>query len=251
MALEDGDILGATGFNSQSIMSGVDTITTVTLYVLLCLVLLGIFWFCMYLLSFKHKVRVYEETKGGIVITDTKARQFKTKEGVVKWRLLKWIKDSHPAPQNDMLSLTSKGKLSAECIRSMSGHVTWVNRDLTGNRPPQLTGEEIAMTAGEMRRSEEYKKKNVLDKILTIAPIVMVIIILVLVFAYWGDLTEQTNEVSATNADVGRRLADASMSLSEKCFELTEAYYALHPEMRPKSNNSVTGEVVGQVIAPN
>lgn len=247
MALEDGDILGSS-FNTASLLSAGDMITTIMFYVLIGSIVFGLLWFCIYLLSFKHKVRVYQETKGGVVEIDTKARQFKTKEGVVKWRFLKWMRDSHPAPQNDMLNLTSKGKLSAECVRSMSGHVTWVSRDISGARPPQLSGEEISMTANEMRRSEEYKKKNTLDKILTLAPIVMVVLILVLLFAFWGDLTAQTNVVASGNQAAATQLSEASISLSEKCFELTEAYYGLYPDLRPVGNNSFGGNYVGQVL---
>ena len=241
--LESGDILGSSGFSAQGLLGGLDVVTTVVIYCLIAVLVGSILFACLYLLSFKYPVRIYQQTSGGWVYLDTKARQFKTKDGITKWRFLKWIKESHPAPNNDLLFINAKGKNSAECIRHMDGKVNWVKRDLNGVKPTTLTGEEMAMTVGEIRRSQEYLKQSNMDKILALAPIVFTLIIMILLFAFWGEITKSSNEVAAQLSSSSDRLAVASDRLAD-------AYAKAYPEIVPK-NSSSQGLKPGDVITPN
>jgi len=164
---------------------------------------------CWYLLSFKHLVRVRQATASGYVIIDTKAREFTTRDGMKKWRLLKWIKQTVTAPEVDYLEFTKKGKFSAEADRSANGDLNWRKRSGDPNLKDVFTSEERLITATEMRRANDYLNKGIMDKILAMAPAMMCIIIVVLVFTFWGKFVETTSNAASQAAVASERLADA------------------------------------------
>lgn len=240
--LEQGDIFGSVGVSTQGLLGGLDIVTTIVVYVFIGLLVGAILFGCLYLLSFKHHVRVYQKTSGGWTILDTKARQFKTKDGVVKWRLLKWLKDSHAAPDNEMLSITVKGKVAAECIRQMNGHLQWVKRDLTGVSPVVLTGEELTMTVNEVRRAQEFKKKKLSDIILQVFPFIVLAMILIIFMVFFNDVVQPSAELADSLKASSEQLALASNRLAD-------AYAQAYPEL-VVSNSSVELKA-GDVFVPN
>lgn len=218
--LESGDILGSTGINASSLLSGMDAITTMLVYMFIAAFVGAILFGCLYLLSFKIPVRVYEKTNAGYTYVDTKARQFKTKDGVTKWRLLKWIKETHPAPNNDLIFLSSKGKPSAEAIRERGGFVQFVKRDLNGKMPTVITGEEIQMTVNEMRRAEEYKKKKFSDLLKDIFPYIVLAMILIIFMVFFNDVVQPSVEYGNQLKAVGVAQNEAMLKMSEACLRV-------------------------------
>lgn len=220
--------------NAFSGFSG--TITMVILYLFIGAILFA----CWYLLSFKHKVRIYKETNNGRLVIDTKARQFKTKEGVVKWRFLKYLNNPHPAPSQQDMSLTEKGKLSGECYMTTSGQVTWLKRDIVGDKHIELSGEEIQMLADQMRRGDEYKKKRISDILLQWQGAIVLVMILVIFMMFFNKTVEPS-------IALGNELKVSAIELRDATHTLADAYARAYPEIVPRNGTIINGNV-GDIV---
>lgn len=178
----------------------------------------GVTWLCTYLLSFKIIIIQRQNTSNGYVLNFTKARQFRDKDGVLKWRFLNSMRFTHNPPASEFLSLTRKGKLIAECDKTMTGTITWRKVSLLPENPDEFTSEERLATIVEIRRAEERKKKSDLDKLLAVAPSILVVMILIIAFAFWGNVTDAATKAntaqSQANVKATEQLAQASTVLA-------------------------------------
>lgn len=202
------------GFNTSGLLTGVSTFVQFLVYMAITLTITALAWGCTYLLSFKTIVQVRQQTASGYVITHTKARQFRTRDKVLKWRLLNDLKKTHVPPATDFLSLTKKGKFYALADKSITGTLTWRKLGATPDNPDEFTSEERTIQVIENRRADEYKKKSNMDKILALAPSLIVVMILVIVLAFWGNFVESTTKASDKVALASDRLAVASDRLA-------------------------------------
>jgi phosphate/sulfate permease len=200
-------------FNSAGVktaaVGAASTFADWLVYCLIAVVIALIVWGCFYLLSFKNLVRVRQLTGSGYVVIDTKAREFVTKDGVKKWRLLKFIRTPVLSPPLDYLEFTKKGQFSAEADRNATGVVSWRKRSGAADVSDVFTNEERLITMQEMRRANEYNKQNTMDKIMQAMPYIMCVIIVVLIFAFWGDFVESTSDAANQAATANQHLADA------------------------------------------
>jgi hypothetical protein len=202
-------------FDMSGIFSTASTFVGWLLIILYC-ILGGLFlWGIMYLLSFKNLVRVRQATASGYVIIDTKAREFTTKDGVKKWRFLKfsWIKLPVISPPIDYMEFTNKGKFTTEADRSADGTIHWRKRSNDPDTGDVFTSEERLVAANEMRRANEYKKTNMMDKVFQMATIFGPIIVMVLVFAFYGDIT-------SVGTQTIKEGTNANMKLAATCTEM-------------------------------
>jgi hypothetical protein len=200
-------------FNSAAVkntaVSAASTFADWLVYLMIAVFVALLLWGCFYLLSFKHLVRVRQLSASGYVVIDTKAREFVTKDGVKKWRLLKFIKTPVIAPPLDYLEFTKKGKFSAEADRNATGVVSWRKRSGEADVSDTFNNEERLITAQEMRRANDYNKIKGMDKLLQLAPVIMCVIIVVLIFAFWGDFVESTSGAANQVAVASEKLAAA------------------------------------------
>jgi hypothetical protein len=225
-------ILSATGFSTSQMLSGLDAVTQIIIYLLITTIIVITLWGGMYLLSFKHRVIVRQKTASGTVVIQTKARQFTTKDGITKWRLLKYIKESTMAPPMEFLQLTVKGKFWAEADRSMSGDMLWRKRSESDGIGDQVTSQERALLISQMRRADEYLKKGWGDKILALAPAIIIVMILVIFMMFFSNTVKPTIDLAST-------LTVASEKLTEATNNLAYAYQAAYPEGIRRNN--ITG----------
>lgn len=218
------------------------TVTMVVMYLLVAIVL----WGCFYLLSFKHKVRIYKQTTSGVpIVIDTKARVFKRKEdGTVMWRFLKYLKDSHAAPSVHDTSITEKGKMSAECLMSMQGGVTWIKRDVNGTKSVELSAEERAAMANAIRRADEYKKKKLSEILMQWQGAIVLIMILVIFMLFFNKTVEPS-------IALGNSLKGTSEQMTIAMDRLSDAYARAYPELHLNSSSLVTSSQIGQVVNNN
>lgn len=214
---------------------------------------LGLF----YLLSFKHKVVLYRATNSGTVVTFTKAREFKTKEGVAKWRFLdsKLIKFSYPAPTNDFVQLSDKGKFVGHGNFSLDGTFNWRKISNSPDSPDSFTSEEKLMSYVEMRRAMEYVKPKLSDKLLALAPAMVILMILVVFMIFFGDVVEPFKDAAKAQSGLTievikaqEELAVTSERLALASERLAQASYGL--PLTPPTGNGNNSLRAGDVI-PN
>lgn len=190
----------------------------VMVLLLYAIVALVVVYGLIYLLSFKYKVRVRQKQGSSYVVIDTKARQFKGKDGIVRWRLLKYITQSVEAPSSEQVEIGKGGKLCAECDRSIDGTLAWRSRAVSSDDLDVLTPEEKSMALQQMRQAQEnYGNNSAWDKVLQFMPIIVPIVVLILLIAFWGDITKSASEVAAIGADGNLKLAEACNNMASVC----------------------------------
>lgn len=202
------------GYNFGGVVSGLSAFSSFMVNLFLVIICVAMIWMLFYLLSFKIQVVVRQQTASGYVVVNTKARQFKTRDGVTKWRLLKYIREVHTPPATTFMELTKKGKFHAEADRTLEGVMTWRKRSILPDGLDTFSGEERLVTMIEIRRAEEYKKKKGLDKLLAMAPLLIIVIMLVIIFAFWGSFVDSTSKAAASIGPASDRLAQASDRLA-------------------------------------
>jgi len=99
----------------------VNTIYETALWMLITLGVSIILWFVIYVRQFKHKITIKHLVNSRKYIIQTKARDYKDKDGVEFWQIWdsKKIKgtDIIPKPPTEAIEITPKGKKFAEVYR--------------------------------------------------------------------------------------------------------------------------------------
>lgn len=235
--------------NAQNFAATGDVVTTIFLYLFIMLGGTALVFGGIYLLSFKHEVNIKQNSGSGSYIIRSKARQFKTKEGITYWRILKYIKEKHPAPPDEAVLLTKKGNFWAICDRSIDGSINWRSRNIDANKPDVLTAEERSMTVNEMRRANDYLRKDNWAKVKELVLPIAFIMILALIFAFWGEITTSTTATADANRASNAELAKACGDISNVCLPLLEK--AGLTALSVVQNDTSGGLRPGDVIPPN
>lgn len=192
--------------NGENVMQGVGQLgakigdlSTIMLYLLLVGGIIYLFY--RNFLIYKHRVIVRELTKDGILITNHKARSIKS-EGIEYWKLQK-RKDLIPVPPSSARGITRKGKVFAECYYSENGGYHWLqdtyDRDKLEAAFNVFPTKHKIMWMNQIKQAEARRKKSGWDLLLTLAPSIMVVLILVTFLAFYGDIME-TNKVAMDTA---------------------------------------------------
>lgn len=261
------DILGVGGNSAtgsgigQTVSNGFGSFSVAMYYLFIGLIVLAIVFALLYIMSFKHKVVLYKATNSGTVVLFTKAREFKTKEGVPKWRLLntKLIKNSYPAPTNDYVQIAENGKFVAHGNFTTTGTLNWRKMSDNPETPDSFTSEEKLMSYVEMRRAMEYDKQKLSEKLMLLAPALVVLMILVVFMIFFGDVVEPFKEASGQIQALNVKVMESQEQLtvtserlalaSERIAQVYNGYPVTPPD--PKNFVNVTsGLKAGQQI-PN
>lgn len=187
-------------------------------YIILGIVIVAATGFLLYYLSFKHKVIIRVRTKKAdgssapaYIIAD-KARRI-SENGVPRWHLWAMKKKITPPPP-EAINLSAKGKMYAECYWSEDNpEPIWLkdNGKSDGAIQP-FTTQERALHVEGITKALMRKKKGILETIVQLVFPIAMVIILVCVFAFWGELTkplitmmQMNNEVAAQNAKISEQ----------------------------------------------
>lgn len=171
----------------------------VLLYVILALVVLGLAFFIWYMLSFKHQVIVRYLTRSGSFIIRDRAKVVK-EDGVLYWKFLKGKMVATPPPKA-AINVTKKGRLFAECyITEDNPEPVWMidrgidktNTEKSSFRP--VTTQQRALIVSRIRKAESRRGSTLWDKIQAIVMPVSVVLVLLLLFVFWGDITKTSTD---------------------------------------------------------
>jgi hypothetical protein len=174
--------MGASGAN--------DTIFWLVIGILVLFILGSLIFLIFYLLSFKHKFRVIDLTNGVERVLDDKCKLVTSKtDGVQVLKLLKMKKNAQ-FPPSEAISLTSKGHYSFEARYTEETGFCYI---LARDKQAQISSDRLT-TNQKIFLSSEFTKAN-LDKKTSIAsiveravPYIALIIIVVSLFIFWGDI---------------------------------------------------------------
>lgn len=188
-------------------------------FIFVLVLILAIFWFVyIYFFAYNIRFRVREVLDGNTRIIDDKAREIKDKEGVTKLKLFK-RKHNVQLPPQKAYHITDKGKYCLEAYYLHEGEYKYVvdegcdTTSLTNFKPLDTADREFY--ASEMREAESYKKKGWAEYLPIIAAVGTPLIVLILVFAFWGDISESTVKVAQQNAEVSKANAETTSYLRD------------------------------------
>lgn len=219
----------ALGYSLATFSNGFTGFTKGIIYLLTLAIVIGLVWLIFYYLSFNKRVIVRRVINGRTVIIYDKARQFKTKEGVVKWRLWK-SKFVVGLPPDDCIDISTKGAYVAECFLSPDGNLKWLAFDNNSQNVSPFTSEERTLLVHEYRESENYKKKKLGEMIMTLAPFLAIVIILVVFMIFFS-------EVVAPTVGLANSLTSATIDMKESMLRM-EAVCLNRPQLL---SNNLTG----------
>ena len=175
----------------------------VILWAVVGIMLIALLGLMLYMLSYKHKVRIRYITKDGSYIIDDKARR-KVDGGVTYWALLKAKLVVSPPPK-EAINITKNGRLVAECyVTEDNPEPVWIQDtqeiDVKGFRP--LTTQQRSLTVSRIRKAESRKGASLWDKISQVVMPAAMIIMVALPFVFWGDITASSTESMEITANV-------------------------------------------------
>jgi len=164
------------------------------LWIALALVIVGGFgFFIWWWTSFKHTIKIKEKLGAGkyLVIFD-KAKIKKTPEGEF-WKFRR-RKTLIGAPPSEALEVSNRGFYYAECVHDVKSGLDagydWIINPKLGKFRIQQTQEERALLADRLRRAQDRKSKSVLDVIMQLSGLIMCIMIVVSLLAFYGEITK-------------------------------------------------------------
>lgn len=216
------------------------TIWTTILWILVLGAIGAVLFFVMTMAQYKHKFTVKKITGGKLIVIHDKAREIKNANGVSCLKLWK-MKETSPMPPDEAILPAQKKSLfgglswSLEAYRTSTGTYTYIKDNLVDhieelntqiqkfelNKDPKglklaieekanfleslqpLTTNDRQFYVNELAEAHRNKKKKMSEMILAATPIIAVVIILVSMIAFWGDITKPSIDMaSKTNAAI-------------------------------------------------
>jgi hypothetical protein len=191
---------------AQSIAKGV---YDAGIWIILIALLLFMAWLIWYLMSFKHFVVVRLQTKNGKRVRICKSKSVVV-NGVPMWSI-RGMKKVSPPPA-DAIETTKKGALWAECYWSEDNpEPVWLKDTEKGATAfqPFVTQERSLHVEG-LTKAVLRRKKNFWEVLSQIAMPIALLIIVVIIFAFWGEMTAPQVEISKSQALASSEMARVS-----------------------------------------
>lgn len=237
-----------------------DVITNILLFVVIggILVLIG-FYFAI-IRQFKYKVRVKELCNNRMIVTDVKAKEHVDKEKNKTWYLQKFKKNI-PIPSNDVIEIDNKGKKLVEIYLTETGEVfyakdvvklkeipeeiltikdeeeriakkkEWLekNKNVTPYEP--FSSDNRYFLIQQTKKAEAMRKKSLMENLPVIASIMGMVIIIVMLMIFWGDIAEPAikgQEMQAQNLAIMERILDKQIEI-EKGVQIIHSEAKIEP----------------------
>jgi hypothetical protein len=190
-----------------------------------CAVILG--W--LYMRSFKHEVIIRKITNNRKNIIVDRARTYVKKE-VQYWQLygrrLLGKKKLVTAPPSDAIELKDNGTLYAECYwKEDNPEPTWIIDkfvgDIVGLEP--FTTQERSLFVNRLEDAVMRRKKNWLDMLYQIAPVLVLALIFVLILVYWEEIAKPISDLQQSNAQISTQNARISEENTKMIIVLAES----------------------------
>jgi hypothetical protein len=207
------------GSGFGNISGSLDGMTTFFIWLFTIIIVFGAVWLFIWYMSFKIKIRIRQHTNSGYYVIDTWARQYKTrKTGITKWRLLKPRQHIAP-PVEGFIEITTKGRFSAECDRSIDGTIVWRKIAKNTGEVDVFTAEERTMLIQELREAESYKRKNWGEIVMALAPFITIILILVVFMIFFKETVQPTIDMANSIQGTAASMSLLGDKLEAVCLE--------------------------------
>jgi len=187
--------------------------TIIIIFVALIIVSLVGFFIIMEL---KHKIRVTikELTNNRKVIRQYRAREYIDKDKVLWWRLAgEKIKERKniPVPPESAIEIDNKGRKYSEGYRTTTGEIIWIKDNENSNdllnkkeiisKTQPITTNQRMLYLNNIRKAEDRNKnKDWKEMVLQLAPLGALVMVIICLMIFWGDLAQPAINVQNTKA---------------------------------------------------
>lgn len=179
----------------------------------------GIAFYFIYTASFKHRLRLRIITKGRKIIKDYKVRPHIDRDGIKSWQLLKGLKRPEliPPPPPEAIEITDKGRMVAEAYYTDEiGYqyiedkgVSSIFKDKLVNTYAPITTNQRILYLNEHKKRLRRKQKDWKQNLPMYVGLGSVVIIVICLFAFWGEIVEPFNEASKIQAQTQAQITEA------------------------------------------
>lgn len=149
----------------QKVAGGIDTTFTVIIILLIVAIVICIAAIIIWRGKFKHKFRIKEVIQGRKIYYDDVARDYKDKQGVRWWRLLKQ-KENVEIPPPEAIEIDTKGKKCVEAYRLETGEYIYIKDGWTSKEIPlniQEVDEKLIPADIKKIEDEETRKARITE----------------------------------------------------------------------------------------
>ena len=218
------DIESASGIIQEGLFTGLDYISLAIMGLIIAFTIVCVILFLIYVKSFKHKIRIKEITNGRKLIKDDFYKEIKKKDGTIWYRLFKSRVDI-PTMPTEAIEQDSKGRKILEVYKLETGEFIpivdknhtipdnilkiddkskrqeEINKYLKENKNvicslDPLTTEQRITIVDQCFKANSKTTKTMSETILQIAPLVLMAMIIICAFAFWGELGKPVVEIN-------------------------------------------------------
>lgn len=231
--------------NTDAIISGVgggildagSAIYQFLIIFLLIIILGGLGFYAWWYTRFKFHVQIREQISndGHYVLYKDKARRI-IKNGTEYWKFRR-RRALVEAPNKKSLQITNKGRFFAECVHeeeagSDAGY-RWIipSKDpASGDYCISMSQNERNMLVNRIVNAQKRKSRSTLDIVMQFAGMSFVLMILILVLAFYGEIAGSVNDAAKEVGIVASRQADLMSEINEHQERINDLYSGLRCE---------------------
>jgi hypothetical protein len=217
--MADIDVMQTLGLSGGQIKNMGGTVYDTILYAMVFLMIVGVIVFIFYVKSFNRKVTVNYSTKGNVKFVVQDKAKLIHKKGAEYWKLYR-LKKWWLAPPGEAVRITQKGRFYAECeykegddhpawIVLKEGATTVVNGRNVNEQQTYFSPEDRALLVEQIEESEA-RKKGLMSVLKEMAVPIMLLIMFVLVLAFWNDIWQPMKDSQASMAVISTQQAKIS-----------------------------------------
>jgi hypothetical protein len=211
---------GIEGFiaSAPGVAANIGSKTYLFLLIFLSVFILGgLVFLVLWWNSFRTTVKIKEliSSDGHYLVCFDKAKR-KLKNGAEFWKF-RGRKCLVPAPPKDALQVTNKGRYFAECMHEEKSGTDAGYRWIIPSKTPESgaysigsSQEERALLSDRVRRAEERKSRSLLDVIMQFAGMAFVLMIVVALLAFYGEISKSQQAVASEMAAATRQQAEVT-----------------------------------------
>lgn len=150
--------------------------------------LLAALWVLINILQFKHKFIVNKVTSGADIVIIDNFRILKRKGESPKLQLLK-LRRKAPIPPKEAIKVGKRGRYVVEAWYNENNEFTYAKNDASRHLKTFIDTDDKDFYAQEVIDAKKYDKRGLMEMLPQIAAIGGIMLMLVLLFAFWENIT--------------------------------------------------------------
>lgn len=202
---------------------------TILIVMLLVFGVLGIYLLWNFM-NYNKNILVRKIIAGGRkVILKDKAREYKDKDGVIKYKFLK-LKITAPIPTPEAIEVDKRGKEFLECYLSETGEVQWITdkNDKINSLAPFTTNQR-QMLQHEFYKAHLEKGFKFSDYLMPIVFVGALVILIISLLVFYGDIAKPVLDMGDKVSGMQKQQIDMQEKMNEMLDKVNAMLNATYP----------------------